>query len=46
MIDEAKAIHIESYMIFVKDFHEKYFIKHPQNKGKMKKKVYLDLPRI
>ena len=41
MIDEAKSIHFERYMIFVRDFYEKYFIKHPQNKGKVKKKVYL-----
>lgn len=41
VIDEAKAIQFERYMIFVRDFYEKYFIKHPQNKGKVKKNVYL-----
>jgi hypothetical protein len=41
VIDEAKAIHLERYMIFVRDFYEKYFIKHPQNQGKVKRKVYL-----
>ena len=41
VINEAKAIQFERYMIFVRDFYEKYFIKHPQNKDKVKKRVYL-----
>ncbi len=28
-------------MIYVRDFYEKYFLKYPQNKGKVKKSVYL-----
>ncbi len=41
MLSEAKAIRFEAYMMYVRDFYEKYFLKYPQNKGKVKKSVYL-----
>ena len=41
VLEEAKLIRFETYMIYVTDFYEKYFYKYPQNKGKVTKSVYL-----
>ena len=41
VLEEAKLIHFQDYMVHVRDFYEKYFFKFPQNKGKLKKNVYL-----
>ncbi len=41
VLEEAKLIRFETYMIYVRDFYEKYFLKYPQNKGKVAKSVYL-----
>jgi hypothetical protein len=41
VLEEAKPIRFETYMIYVRNFFEKYFLKYPQNKGKVTKSVYL-----
>ena len=41
MLEEALPVPFEKYMIYVRDFYEKYFFKYPQNRGKVKKSVYL-----
>ncbi len=40
VLEEAKLIRFETYMIYVRDFYEKYFLINPQNKGKVTKSVY------
>jgi hypothetical protein len=40
IIKEAKAIDLKTYMIYVRDFFDKYFLKHPERK-KITKNVYL-----
>ncbi len=29
ILKEAKAVPLETYMVYVRDFYEKYFLKHP-----------------
>ena len=41
IIGEAKAYGLDQYMIYVKDFYDKYFIKNPSRVGKIKRSVYL-----
>ena len=41
VLEEALPVPFEKYMIYVGDFYEKYFFKYPQNRGKVKKSVYL-----
>ena len=41
VLEEAKPVSLEAYMVHVRDFYDKYFIKFPHNKGKIDKVVYL-----
>ena len=42
ILKEAKAVSLETYMVYVSDFYEKYFLKHPNVSNKnMTKKIYL-----
>jgi hypothetical protein len=41
IIQEAKAIDLETYMMYVEDFFDKYMLKHPDKIGKIRKNVYL-----
>jgi hypothetical protein len=41
IIEEAKAIDLDTYMIYVEDFFVKYFLKYPGKIGKISKSVYL-----
>ena len=38
---EAKAVNLDSYMTYVKDFYDKYFLKNPEKIGKVNRTVYL-----
>jgi len=41
IIQEAKAIDLEAYMLYVEDFYDKYMLKNPDKIGKVRKNVYL-----
>ena len=41
IIGEAKAYGLDQYLVYVKDFYDKYFIKNPSQLGKILKSVYL-----
>ena len=42
ILKEAKAVSLETYMVYVGDFYEKYFLKHPNVSNKnIIKKIYL-----
>jgi hypothetical protein len=41
LLKEASTVPFEKYMIYVRDFYEKYFFKYPHKKEKIKKSVYL-----
>ena len=38
---EAQAVSLGSYMIWVRDFYDKYFLKFPELVGKVNRTVYL-----
>ena len=41
ILEEAKSITFDTYMLYVKDYYDKYFIKFPQSIGLVKRNVYL-----
>ncbi len=41
IIEEAKSVNLDVYMMHVKDFYEKYFLKNPSQMGKIRKNVFL-----
>jgi hypothetical protein len=42
ILKEAKAVSLETYMVYVNDFYEKYFLKHPKVSIKnFTKNIYL-----
>ena len=39
--DEAADYSIDQYMVYVKDFYDKYFIKNPNKLSRVKRRVFL-----